>query len=76
MIWMATMTFINLPVKDLAKSTEFFTRLGFSFDQQSTDASATRTIISEEASVMLASRRSSRGSSHPWTWSTRPRAER
>lgn len=51
---MSTMTFINLPVKDLAKATEFFTRLGFSFDQQFTDENATRMIISDDASVMLA----------------------
>jgi predicted lactoylglutathione lyase len=51
---MSTMTFINLPVKDLAKSTAFFTGLGFEFDPQFTDDNATRMIISEEASVMLA----------------------
>lgn len=51
---MATMTFINLAVKDLAKATEFFTTLGFSFDEQFTDENATQMIISEEASVMLA----------------------
>jgi hypothetical protein len=32
---MSMMTFINLPVKDLAKTTEFFTALGFSFDPTS-----------------------------------------
>lgn len=51
---MATMTFINLPVKDLAKATEFFTKLGFSFDPMFTDEKATRMIISDDASVMLA----------------------
>jgi predicted lactoylglutathione lyase len=29
---MARSTFVNLPVKDLGKSTAFFTQLGFSFD--------------------------------------------
>jgi predicted lactoylglutathione lyase len=48
------MTFINLPVKDLAKATEFFTRIGFSFDEQFTDDNATRMIVSDDASVMLA----------------------
>jgi predicted lactoylglutathione lyase len=48
------MTFINLPVKDLAKATEFFTALGFSFDRQFTDENASRMIISEETSAMLA----------------------
>jgi uncharacterized protein len=51
---MGMMTFINLPVKDLAKATEFFTKVGFSFDEQFTDENATRMIISDEASVMLA----------------------
>ena len=50
---MAMMTFINLPVKDLARATDFFTKLGFSFDQQFTDENATRMIISDDASVML-----------------------
>ena len=50
---MSRMTFINLPVKDLAKATEFFTKLGFSFDPMFTDENATRMIISDDASVML-----------------------
>jgi predicted lactoylglutathione lyase len=51
---MPTMTFINLPVKDLPRATEFFTSLGFSFDPQFTDENATRMIISDDTSVMLA----------------------
>ena len=50
---MATMTFINLPVKDLSKTTEFFSALGFEFDPQFTDENATRMIISEDTSAML-----------------------
>jgi uncharacterized protein len=50
---MAMMTFINLPVSDLAKATEFFSKLGFSFDPQFTDENATRMIVSDDASVML-----------------------
>jgi uncharacterized protein len=50
---MAMNTFINLPVKDLDKATEFFSRLGFSFDRQFTDENATRMIISDDTSVML-----------------------
>lgn len=46
-------TFVNLPVRDLAAATEFFTRIGFSFDPEFTDANATRMIISDDASVML-----------------------
>jgi uncharacterized protein len=51
---MAKQTFVNLPVKDLAKATEFFTKLGFSFDQQFTSEDATRMIVSDDTSVMLA----------------------
>jgi uncharacterized protein len=51
---MAMQTFVNLPVKDLAKATEFFRSLGFSFDEQFTDENATRMIVSDDTSVMLA----------------------
>ncbi len=51
---MAMQTFINLPVKDLTKTTEFFTKLGFSFDQQFSDENGARMIISDDTSVMLA----------------------
>jgi uncharacterized protein len=47
-------TFVNLPVKDLTKATEFFAAIGFSFDPQFTDENATRMIISDDTSVMLA----------------------
>jgi uncharacterized protein len=47
------MTFINLPVKDLRKTTEFFTSLGFTFDPVFTDENATRMIISDDTSAML-----------------------
>jgi uncharacterized protein len=52
---MAMMTFVNLPVKDLPKAKEFFTSIGFSFDEQFSDENASRLIISDEASVMLES---------------------
>lgn len=45
--------FVNLPVSDLDKSVEFFTRLGFEFNPQFTDENATCMIISDDASVML-----------------------
>jgi predicted lactoylglutathione lyase len=51
---MATKTFVNLPVKDLSRATEFFTAIGFSFDPEFTDENATRMIISEDTSIMLA----------------------
>jgi predicted lactoylglutathione lyase len=45
--------FVNLPVRDLKKSIEFFTKLGFSFNPQFTDSTATSMIVSEEAYFML-----------------------
>lgn len=45
--------FVNLAVKDLDKSVEFFTELGFSFDPRFTDEQATCMIVSDEAFVML-----------------------
>ena len=51
---MTMQTFVNLPVKDLAKAREFFTALGFSFDPEFTDENATRMMISDDTSVMLA----------------------
>ena len=50
---MSRMTFINLPVKNLARTTAFFTKLDFSFDPMFTDENATRMIVSDDASVML-----------------------
>jgi predicted lactoylglutathione lyase len=50
---MSRKTFINLPVKDLARATKFFTKVGFSFDEQFTDENGTRMIISDDTSVML-----------------------
>ena len=50
---MARKIFVNLGVKDLARSVEFFAKLGFSFDPRFTDGSATCMIVSDEAYVML-----------------------
>ena len=50
---MATKIFVNLPVKDLNKSVEFFTKLGFSFNAQFTDENTTCMIVSEDIFVML-----------------------
>ena len=47
------MVFVNLPVKNLNASIEFFTKLGFKFNPQFTDQNATCMIISEDAFVML-----------------------
>lgn len=45
--------FINLPVKDLNKSIEFFTKMGFTFNAQFTDENATCMIIGENMYAML-----------------------
>ena len=50
---MGTKIFVNLPVKDLKKSIEFFTKLGYSFNQQFTDETATCMIISDDIYAML-----------------------
>ena len=50
---MATKIFVNLPVKDLNKSIEFFTKLGFKFNPQFTDENATCMIVGEDIFVML-----------------------
>ena len=50
---MTTKIFLNLPVKDLNKAIEFFTKLGFSFDPQFTDENATCMIVGEDTFVML-----------------------
>jgi predicted lactoylglutathione lyase len=45
--------FVNLAVRDLDKSKDFFRELGFTFNAQFTDEKAACMIISEEAYVML-----------------------
>lgn len=50
---MERLTFINLPVADLDASVDFFTKLGFSFDERFTDDAATMMIVNEQTSVML-----------------------
>jgi uncharacterized protein len=50
---MATQIFVNLPVKDLKKSVEFFTQLGYEFNPQFTDENATCMLVGENIFVML-----------------------
>jgi uncharacterized protein len=50
---MPTKIFVNLPVKDLKKSIEFFTQLDFTFNPQFTDETAACMIVSENIFVML-----------------------
>ncbi|MBS7545769.1 VOC family protein [Ancylobacter oerskovii] len=49
----ARQIFVNLPVKDLKRSVDFFTALGFSFNLQFTDENATCMIIGENFYAML-----------------------
>ena len=49
---MATKIFVNLPVKNLNESVAFFTKLGFRFNAQFTDETATCMIVSEDIFVM------------------------
>lgn len=50
---MATKIFVNLHVKNLDKSIEFFTQLGFTFNPKFTDENATCMIIGENIFAML-----------------------
>jgi predicted lactoylglutathione lyase len=45
--------FVNLPVKDLKRSVDFFTRLGYTFNPQFTDENATCMILGDNLFVML-----------------------
>jgi hypothetical protein len=53
---MSRKIFVNLPVADLGKSIEFFAQLGFSFNAQFTDETATCMVISDSIFVMLLTR--------------------
>jgi predicted lactoylglutathione lyase len=50
---MPTKIFVNLPVKDLDRSMEFFKKLGFSFNPQFTDETAACMVISDDIYAML-----------------------
>jgi predicted lactoylglutathione lyase len=45
--------FVNLPVRDLGKSIDFFKKMGFAFNPQFTDENATCMIIGENIFAML-----------------------
>lgn len=47
------MIFVNLPVRDLAASMEFFRKLGFEFDRKFTNDKAACMILSEDASYVM-----------------------
>ena len=50
---MSTKIFVNLPVKDLNRSIDFFTQLGFSFNTHFTNNQVACMIVSEDIFVML-----------------------
>jgi predicted lactoylglutathione lyase len=50
---MASQIYVNLPVKDLDRSVAFFTKLGYTFNPQFTNANATCMIVGENIFVML-----------------------
>lgn len=50
---MTTQIFVNLPVKDLSRTVQFFKKLGFAFNAQFTDENATCMIINDNIFVML-----------------------
>ncbi|MBL8219748.1 MAG: VOC family protein [Bryobacterales bacterium] len=47
------MIFVNLPVRDLTASMEFFRKLGFAFDRKFTNDKAACMILSEDASYVM-----------------------
>ena len=48
--------FVNIPVADLQRSIDFFTKLGFTFNPQFTDETATCMLVGEDAYFMLLTR--------------------
>ncbi|UOK42442.1 MULTISPECIES: VOC family protein [Flavobacterium] len=50
---MKSQIFINLPVKDLGKAMDFYTKIGFTNNPQFTDDTAACMVFSEEIFVML-----------------------
>jgi predicted lactoylglutathione lyase len=45
--------YVNLPVKDLKRSVDFFTKLGFTFNPQFTNENATCMVVADNIYVML-----------------------
>ena len=50
---MATSIFVNLPIKNLSKTVDFFTKIGFTFNPQFTNENAACMVIGETIFVML-----------------------
>ena len=49
----ARKVFVNLPVRDLGRTKDFFSRLGFAFNPKFTDDNAACMVLSEQGYVML-----------------------
>ena len=58
---MSTKIFVNLPVKDLKASMEFFTKLGYKFNPQFTDDTAACMMIAEDIFSMLLTKEKFKG---------------
>jgi predicted lactoylglutathione lyase len=50
---MSTEIFVNLPVKDLSRTKDFFTKLGFGFDDRFADENAICMVISQNSYAMM-----------------------
>ncbi len=50
---MSTKIFVNLPVKDLVKTKEFFSKLGYTYNEQFTNEVAACMVVSDHIFVML-----------------------
>ncbi len=50
---MSSKIFVNLPVRDLKHSMDFFSKLGYSFNPQFTDENAACLVISDDIYAML-----------------------
>jgi predicted lactoylglutathione lyase len=50
---MATQIFVNLAIKDLSRSVEFFTSLGYTFNPKFSNEKATCMIVSDTIYIML-----------------------
>jgi uncharacterized protein len=58
---MTKQIFVNLPVKDLSKTIDFFTKLGFTFNPKFTDENSTCMIIGENIFAILLVEKSFKG---------------
>lgn len=50
---MTKQIFVNLPIKDLVKSKEFFSKLGYTYNEQFTNDDAACMVVSDTIYVML-----------------------